>query len=389
MTGAKESEIPYLCVRKTEPKMSYPMNLLKDQMKVLALAVVALSVLFGFRKAETPPALVKVSAFGKQPAIAVDETGSLHVVFGDGTSIFYTSSSDGARTFSPPEKVGEQKKLALGVTRGPQIVCTRDYLVIAAADHSGEILAYRSKRGPKEWSKGVNILKTDSTAKEGFVAIAAGKNNEVYAAWLDLRIGHHNNIFGASSPDGGKTWSDSKLIYASPDGRVCPCCRPSITADTKGNVYVMFRNDLGGARDLYMAHSKDGGKTFAPAQKLGTGTWIFDKCPMDGGGISLGPNGRIGTAWRRDNAVFYAEPGKPERKIAEGRAPALAKTAEGDYLTWQQGNQIMALTPGSIKPQLLGTGMYPRLASMPHGNVICVWESGSQIVAKKLSGLEP
>jgi hypothetical protein len=351
--------------------------------KILTVAIIVGALLVGLRAEDGPP-LIKVSTFGKQPTLTVDATGDLNVAFGEGNSIFYTQSTDGGKTFSSPEKVGEQEQLALGVTRGPQIVSIRDYLIIAAADHTGRIVVYQRKRGESEWSKGVDILKGESTAKEGFVAIAAGKNNDVHAAWLDLRIGQHNNIFGASSKDGGQTWSESKLIYASPDGKVCPCCRPSVAADRKGNVYVMFRNDFKGARDLYLAHSGDGGMTFAPAEKLGTGTWMFDKCPMDGGGLSISPDGHVGTAWRRDNSVFYAEPGKPEQKIAEGKAPALVKTSGGNYLAWQEGNEIMVMTPDKITPQLIGSGIYPRLAAMPKGGVICMWESDGQIVAKKL-----
>jgi hypothetical protein len=360
------------------------MNVMKQPAIALPAILVATALFTGFQIHKGPPDVVNVSSFGKQPALAVDRAGNLHVVFGRDTEIFYTSSADGGLTFSQPARVGEQKKLALGMTRGPQIVSTRDFVVIAAPDHTGEILAYRLKHGEKKWSGGVNILGTDSTAKEGFVAIGAGKGNEVYAAWLDLRIGHHNNIFGASSKDAGQTWSESRLIYQSPDGRVCPCCRPSLTADGQGNVYVMFRNDVGGARDLYLARSRDGGRTFATAEKLGTDTWIFDKCPMDGGAISLDPQGGIGTTWLRDKFVYYAEPGKPERKIAEGRAPALVKTANGNYLAWQQGNDIAVLTPGKIDSEVIGAGIYPRLASMADGSGICMWEAGSRIVAKKL-----
>ncbi len=365
-------------------KINIAMDRIKKTAAILVLTLIAGALYFNFGFKDDRAGTIKVSPFGKQPTLAVDKAGNLHVVFGRGNEIFYIASADGGLTYSAPQKAGEQPKLALGTTRGPQIVSTEDYIVIAAADHSGQIMAYRLKKGEKQWSHPVNILHSDSTAKEGFVAIAAGKGNDVYAAWLDLRIGHHNNIFGAYSQDAGKTWSESRLVYASPDGRVCPCCRPSITADGKGNVYVMFRNDLSGSRDLYLARSKDGGKTYAPAEKLGTGTWVFDQCPMDGGGISMDPKGRIGTAWRRDKFVYYSEPGKSEIKIGEGRAPSLVKTSRGNYIAWQQGSEIAALTPDKLAAEIIGTGIYPRLASLADQSVICVWESDGQIVARKL-----
>ena len=326
--------------------------------------------------------MIKVSGFGKQPALTVDGDNRVHVVFGDGNTIFH-AVSDGGTMFSKPEPVGGQEKLALGASRGPQIISTQDYLVIAAADHTGRIMAYRMKHGGSNWDEPVNILKGELTAKEGFVAIAPGKQNTVYAAWLDLRVGNNNNIFSAYSVDGGKTWSENKLVYTAPERKVCPCCRPSISADKKGNVYVMFRNELKGARDLYLAQSKDGGKTFSVAEKLGSGTWKLEQCPMDGGAVSLDARGNPGTTWRRENVVYYSEPGKPERKIGEGRASSLIKNSKGNYFVWQHDKDIVVLTPGKIAAEVIATGgTYPRLASLNDERVMCVWESEGQILAK-------
>ncbi|KAJ3054740.1 hypothetical protein HK102_011471, partial [Quaeritorhiza haematococci] len=53
----------------------------------------------------------------------------------------------------------------------------------------------------------------------------------------------------------------------------------------------MWRNSLKGARDLFLADSSDGGRTFSPAEKLGRGTWPLNACPMDGGAVAVGPAG--------------------------------------------------------------------------------------------------
>jgi hypothetical protein len=373
------------------------MDYRKNFVKVSAWSILAAALYFSFTNRVASPDLpagaqatvwqagpAQISSFGKQPTLTVDKTNNVHVVFGQGKEIFYAVSKDEGLTFSKPERVGEQDKLALGATRGPQIISTENYLLITAADHWGAIMAYHLKNGESQWSAPVNILKSDSTAREGFVALAAGKQDQVYAAWLDLRLGKQNNIFSSYSVDGGRTWSENRLVYSAPEGGVCPCCRPSISADKKGNVYVMFRNELKGARDLYMAHSKDGGKTFAPAQKLGTGTWMLNQCPMDGGAVSIGPKGNVGTTWRRENTVYYAEPGKAEIKIGEGRASSLIKNSHGNYLAWQQENQIMVLTPEKLSTQTIGNGIYPRLASLQDGSVMCIWESEGKILGKRL-----
>ena len=362
--------------------------LLKFHMKKTVLSLAALLLLaaayMGFKPREAGAGISTVSTFGKQPAIAVDRNNTIKVVFGQGEEIFYTASRDGGQTFASPVRVARQPKMALGMTRGPQITTTKDYTVIAAASFTGKIMAYRLKNGETQWSQPVNILQADTTAKEGFIALASGKGNVVYAAWLDMRQDHKNNIFSAVSPDGGRTWSAAKLVYAAPEGRVCPCCRPAITADQKGNVYVMFRNEWKGARDMYMARSRDGGKSFSPAQKLGMGTWNLKACPMDGGGIALDARGQVGTTWRRENTIYYAGPGAMEQKIGEGRACSLAKTATGNYIVWQQNSKILALSPGKLGPETLGEGSFPRIATLKDQSAISVWEAAGQIVARHL-----
>ena len=103
------------------------------------------------------------------------------------------------------------------------------------------------------------------------------------------------------------------MIYTSPDSTVCECCKPSVVMKNN-NVYVMFRNLLNGNRDLYLIQSADGGNSFGEAQKLGTGSWQLDGCPMDGGGIAVNDNGEVQTVWRRKNKIFAAAPGNSEKR---------------------------------------------------------------------------
>ena len=360
------------------------MNLQKKAaFPLLAMLLLAASYL-GFTAKKPSTGIIQISTFGKQPAVTVDRNQAIKVTFGQGEEIYYAASRNGGATFSEPVLVARQPKLALGNTRGPQIVATRDYTLIAAAGFTGEILAYRLKQGETKWSQPVNILQADTSAKEGFITLASGPGNVVHAAWLDMRLAGKNNIFSATSPDGGKTWSESKLVYAAPEGAVCPCCRPSIAADSKGHVYVMFRNEWQGNRDMYLASSADGGKSFRPAQKLGMGTWKLKACPMDGGGVALDARSQAGTTWRREGTIYYAEPGALERRVGEGRAASLAKTSKGPYLVWHQNNKIMAFRPASLAPEMIGEGAFPRIAAWKDQGAISVWESEGRILARRM-----
>src|SRR5262249_24079329 len=148
-----------------------------------------------------------------------------------------------------------------------------------------DLLAWRSPDQGKTWQGPVAVNAVPGSAREGLHAMAAAPDGTVYCVWLDLRA-KKSQVYGAASPDGGAGWQNEKLIYESPDGGVCPCCQPSVGYDPRGGLHVMWRNDLNGARDMYLVSSEDGGRTFGPSGKLGQGTWRLKVCPMDGGGLA-------------------------------------------------------------------------------------------------------
>ena len=206
---------------------------------------------------------------GQMPNVVKDNKDNIHIVYGSGDSIMYSFSSNNGKAFSSPELISVLPELAASHTRGPQIAATTEGLVVTACNSLGNIFSY-TKDETNKWSQTAKVNDVDTVAKENFLALTAdGKN--VFAVWLDLRD-KHNKIFGAKSSDGGKTWSENHLIYASPDTTVCECCKPSIAVNNN-HIYLMFRNWLRGSRDLYLVTSDNKGQTFAKAQKLGLGTW--------------------------------------------------------------------------------------------------------------------
>jgi hypothetical protein len=68
---------------------------------------------------------------------------------------------------------------------------------------------------------------------------------------------------------------------------------------------------------MYLARSRDG-ITFSKPEKLGTGTWKLNACPMDGGALAL-LNNRVVTVWRRGHDIFLASPGEKEERFGTGR----------------------------------------------------------------------
>jgi hypothetical protein len=221
--------------------------------------------------------------------------------------------------------------------------------------------------------------------------MAAGQNGTLYSAWLDdssINDGpRRKKLFGASSRDGGKSWSKNTLIYQSPEGpdaKICECCHPSVAIDSHGRIYVMWRNNLAGARDMYLAHSDDGGSTFSQAQKLGEGTWPLNACPMDGGGIALDRDGNVITVWRRESTVYLDRAGQPESVVANGKNPAIAFGKKGIYTVWSGSSGLMASIPGLSEPIVLAdSGSYPSLVTVG-SSVLATWADTGKVVIRNL-----
>ena len=209
--------------------------------------------------------------------------------------------------------------------------------------------------------------------------MASGADGSIWCVWLDLRD-KKSEIYATASQDGGATWAPNRCVYRSPDGSVCECCHPSVIV-SGDNVHVMFRNSLGGNRDMYVTSSTDRGKSFSDARKLGSGTWTLDACPMDGGMLAAGPKGALATVWRRDGNVYTAAgDGSPEILLGPGQQPWIAGTAKGSIIVWTVSREgdLLVQSPVSGQPQkLAGAARDPMIASSSNGEgpVVACWES--------------
>lgn len=314
---------------------------------------------------------------GEQPQVAIDLSGTIRLVYGKADRIYYSRSTDGGRTFSPPELVGMVSEMHLGMTRGPQLASSKDLSVVTAIDKKGNIHTFKLNHKSNTWEKAGNVNDTDGSAPEGLISISADDKNNFYAVWLDLRENRKNNICFASFHGKG-SWSKNQFAYTSPESHVCECCKPSIAVNGS-IVSIMFRNWLKGSRDMYLVTSANKGKIFSEAQKLGFGTWPLKGCPMDGGGLSIDSGNDIRTAWQRDGIVYYAEPGKAEEKIGEGRGVGMSD----NLIHWQKGSDLFFKRINGDQ-QKVGEGTALKMLELQDGSILAVWEKGGQIVCKKI-----
>lgn len=343
--------------------------------------------------ASIPPA--QAPEPNRQPELAVAR-GLTTLVFGSGHSIWFAASYDNGRTFGAITKVAHVPFMALGRHRGPQVVISGKTVVISAiygwntatGPHThglptdGDLVAWRSQDEGHTWSTSAAVNDAAGSAREGLHSMASGNAGQIATVWLDLRS-PGTRLYGAYSRDAGVTWSKNVLLYESPDGTICQCCRPSITSSGTDRFAVMFRNAVGGRRDMYVTEWKLDGP-IEPAQKIGLGSWPLDVCPMDGGGIAR-QGEKLVTAWRRDRTIFLDEVGRPEIELARGKDVALTISQKGAWVAWVDEDGVEVLRPGAQHPLCVShTGSYPTLAGLPDGSVLAAWEQNGKIQVERL-----
>ena len=330
---------------------------------------------------------VTTNAETHEPQAAVSETGKIFVVYGQGNVLYCAVSSNGGKSYALPVQVGSAGKLALGMRRGPRIAVAGDSVVVSAVygvqggGSDGDLLAWRSTNDGRSWQGPVKVNDVPGAAREGLHAMtAASATGELACAWLDLRS-KGTKIYASVSRDGGKSWSANRLVYQSPDGTVCECCHPSLAYDKKGSLIVMWRNALGGARDMYVSRSHDGGKSFTAAQKMGTGTWMLNACPMDGGGLAVAADNSLATFWRRNRQMFLCTAGETEKLIGEGEQGWIAAGQPGIFLTWleRRGGALHIKSPQGKAETLAPEANDPVIAAplSGKGSVVVVWKSNA------------
>ena len=305
----------------------------------------------------------------KQPQLAV-EGQRIWMAYGEGSKIMVRSSDHGAGRWSQPILVGEQSKLSLGMRRGPRIAVSGKSIVVSAIAE-GELLSWRSGDSGKTWTQPLRVNDVEKSSREGLHTMAAG-GGKVYAAWLDLRQ-NGMRLYGSVSADDGQSWSKNELLYAAPEGTICECCHPTLLVDEQGKAMVMFRNAIGGMRDMYVLEW--GGK----AQKLGQESWALNACPMDGGDLIWEAPGKLLTAWRRDRQVFLARPGAKEEVLGTGRQPVLVRDSSGVWSAWSEGKVLWLKQPDGQLKKLSEAASFVSAIARPWGGVLLAWDGANGI----------
>ncbi|HEY8488051.1 MAG TPA: hypothetical protein VIL38_03130, partial [Thermaerobacter sp.] len=251
----------------------------------------------------------------------------------------------------------------------------------------------------------------------------------LYAVWVDFRRGAQN-VWLARSRDGGRTWEAAAPVYAPPpdphqfDNRWAPA-----VAAGGGRVAVAWVDFRDESWDVYLAVSRDGGRTFSPPRRVDDARGPYERLHTDPvlallppGSPQAGPPALAaawtdlrdrrpdtdvrwavsrdgGSTWDAQGPVHPADPSPVEAGTvapANQWAPSLAVDRRGRlWVAWQQldkgtgRNRVMVRRLGSrgwggegddpgpplaVNPSHGGNQWRPRLAAGPDGRLAVVWE---------------
>jgi hypothetical protein len=309
--------------------------------------------------------LLRVPDGGIQPHCAVDGKGILHLIYFKGDSgagdVYYVRSEDYGAKFSRPLRVNSKpgSAVAVGNVRGAHLAVgknSRAHVAFMGSDNAE----------PKGPDKATPLIYTrqndDGTAFEaqrdvidsayglnGGASIAADGAGNVYAVWHAgaepaKQDEQYRCVWLARSTDDGKTFAREKRAYSESTG-ACGCCGMRAFADSKGNVYTLYRSVTDGIhRDMYLLTSADKAVTFR-GEKIHE--WNIDGCPMSTMAFAETSNSVL-AAWETDEQVYYARiergTGKHSPPLAAtGRAklrkhPVVAGNSQGEtILVWTEG----------------------------------------------------
>ena len=256
------------------------------------------------------------------PALVVDREGPFVAWMAQEghDNAVYAARPGGERVrVNPPTLSGDSLHQAPGVALGP----------------GGEIYVTWASRRPKpdgglfasdlQLSRSVDGGKTfepplrvsdDTPTSHSFEGLAVAPDGTVLVAWIETRSSERPRTYLARIADGGRRVEQTRSLDTE---ETCVCCRVALAAAKPDVVTVFWRKVFpGDVRDMVLARSRDGGRTFAPPARVHADNWRISACPHRGGSVAVDERGRVHALWytegtRNQPDVLYASAADGQR----------------------------------------------------------------------------
>jgi hypothetical protein len=254
---------------------------------------------------------------------------------------------------------GDQPSVAVGKNGNVYVVWTTR--VESSAKKGTDLYLSVSSDMGATFGTPVKVNDDKVPAAHGMHSLGVADDGRIYVSWLDERSvaapkpstkadGHHmesnRELFIADSTDGGRTFSRNRKIATD----ACPCCKTALAVAPDGTIYIGWRHVLpGDYRHIAITTSTDAGATFSKPVIVSDDKWVLHGCPVSGPSLAVADNGTLKVLW-------YA--------AGEANTPGLYVAESNDKAKSFSGRQLLA--QGGVR----GT---PVLAAGANSDV-AVWE---------------
>lgn len=355
--------------------------------------------------------------------------------------VYVAMSTDGGATFAAPVRVntvpGEAR---LGGELPPRVALTGlarrgppEVVVLwTARGAATEIKLARSRDGGRTFSPPDALQTAGASGDRGWPALAIDRRGRAHAVWLDHRgqaprapaSGAKPHVHGAAAArpaHDGVAFSKGSALRHATEGPaaladhaitsgVCYCCKTALAAGPDDAIYAAWRHVYAGElRDIAMAVSRDGGRTFSAPARVSEDGWAIQGCPDDGPAVAVDRHGTVHVVWPTvvggeapEGALFYATTTDGVRFTPRLRVPTLGSpkptrpqiVLHGDrvFVAWDElidGRRVAALREArrtadgtlrigdvaTIAPA--GAASHPVVAATRDG-IAAVWTTGGE-----------
>ena len=343
------------------------------------------------------------------------------------TDVYAAVSRDDGQTFGSATRVndvagdarvsGEQAPRA-GVGSGVAVVwCSK-------AGTSARIRAARSGPGALTFARAITVHPEELPGARGWASLARDPEGNAHVVWLDGRAADRGAATRSMRQDifhavWRKDGSHEETTVATD---VCFCCKTAVAVGPEGAVYVAWRHVYPtNLRDIAVARSTDGGKTFSAPVRVSADGWQIAGCPDDGPALAVDETGVLHIAWptmvggadRAVKGIFYSYSADGGRTFAARRRideegtgaahPQIAAGAGRVAIVWDEAGATRhaflrevstdpkrpGWTPvlGAIRVLSAGPAVYPAIAATT-SSLVAAWTettaAGSEIRVRRL-----
>jgi hypothetical protein len=292
---------------------------------------------------------ISVPGAGRPVVARIDKEGTIHLLSDSDNGPRYAKSSDNGATFGPaiPVLGAEPRPAGLEYSAWDMAVGKGGRIHVAMGTN-----AWKLKLPQDEWGFFYARLEPGATAfspvrninhkpSEGF-SLAADELGNVTACWLA------DKLYANISHDNGETFAPYAEIESSYNP--CNCCTTSAVYGADGRLAVLYREETGNMRDMYLV-LWDQTRGQVARTRVSRTLWKIDACPMSYYTITREQAGFV-AVWPTRGEIYFAR--------LDGKGDS-APTAE-------------IKTPGRSG---MRTGMLT--LSAPDGSTLVAWKNSDQI----------